>query len=52
VAIRAVAVEKAQAGLLKHRDDDRPVTAEEIEAALGDLRGLTEGGLSGTGVAR
>jgi fumarate hydratase class II len=49
VAIRAVAVEKAQAGLLKHRDDDRPVTPEEIEVALGDLRGLTEGGLSGTG---
>jgi fumarate hydratase class II len=49
VAIRAVAVEKAQAGLLKHRDDDRPVTPDEIEVALGDLRGLTEGGLSGTG---
>jgi fumarate hydratase, class II len=50
-AIRVVAVEKAQAGLLKHRDDDRPVTPDEIEAALGDLRGLTEGGLSGAGSA-
>lgn len=50
-AIRAVAVEKARAGLLKHRDDDRPVSVDEIEAALGDLRALTEGGLSGTGAA-
>jgi fumarate hydratase class II len=46
-AIREVAVEKAQAGMLKHRDDDRPVTVREIEAALGDLRSLTEGGLAG-----
>jgi len=45
-AIRAVAVEKANAGLLKHRDEDRPVTAAEIENALGDLRSLTEGGLA------
>jgi fumarate hydratase class II len=41
VAIREVAVEKAQAGLLKHRDEDRLVTAEEINHALGDLRHLT-----------
>lgn len=41
VTLQSVAVEKARAGLLKHRDDDRPVTAEEIESALGDLRHLT-----------
>ena len=44
-----VAVEKARLGALRHRDEDRTVTAEEIEAALGDLRGLTEGGIHGTG---
>ena len=47
LAIREVAVEKAKAGLLKHRDEDRPVSAAEIEAALNDLRKLTEGGIAG-----
>src|SRR5512132_583337 len=37
VAIREVAVDKARAGVLKHRDEDRPVTVEEIESALSDL---------------
>jgi fumarate hydratase class II len=46
-AIRDVAVEKAREGLLKHRDEDRIVSAEEIEAALADLRKLTEGGIAG-----
>lgn len=45
MAIREVALEKAKAGILKHRDDDRPVTAREIEETLGDLRRLTEGGI-------
>jgi fumarate hydratase class II len=45
--IRDVAVEKAKAGALKHRDLDRPVTVEEVEAALDDLRKLTEGGIAG-----
>jgi len=48
--IREVAVEQANAGLLKHRDEDRPVTSQEIEAALGDLRKLTEGGIVGGNV--
>ncbi len=48
-AIREVAVEKARAGALKHRDEDRPVTVEEIESALSDLRKLTEGGIAGGG---
>jgi fumarate hydratase class II len=43
--IREVAVEKARAGTLRHRDEERPVTPEEIEAALGDIRRLTEGGI-------
>ncbi len=48
VAIREIALEKAKAGKLRHRDDDRAVTAEEIEAALSDLRRLTEGGIAGS----
>jgi fumarate hydratase class II len=47
LTIREVALEKAKAGALKHRDQERPVTAEEIEAALNDLRRLTEGGIAG-----
>jgi fumarate hydratase class II len=47
LTIREVAIEKARAGALKHRDQDRPVTVEEIEAALNDLRRLTEGGITG-----
>jgi fumarate hydratase class II len=46
-SIRDLALEKAKAGTLKHRDEDRPVTATEIESALGDLRKLTEGGILG-----
>ncbi len=46
-AIREVALEQARAGALKHRDEDRPVTPDEIQAALSDLRRLTEGGIVG-----
>jgi fumarate hydratase class II len=40
-----IAAEKAAAGQLKHVSADRNVSAEEIRAALGDLRKLTEGGI-------
>jgi len=43
--IRELAAAKAQAGELAHVSEDRPVTAEEINAALSDLRKLTEGGI-------
>jgi fumarate hydratase class II len=46
-SIRDLAIERANAEMLKHRDEDRPVRVEEIEAALGDLRKLTEGGIVG-----
>jgi len=46
-SIKELAIEKANTGTLKHRDEDRPVTADEIESALGDLRKLTEGGIAG-----
>jgi fumarate hydratase class II len=47
VTIREVAVEKAERGELSHRDGGGPVSAVEIETALGDLRRLTEGGIAG-----
>ncbi|MCC7118657.1 MAG: aspartate ammonia-lyase [Anaerolineales bacterium] len=46
-SIKELAVAKANAGKLTHRDEERPVTADEIESALSDLRKLTEGGISG-----
>jgi fumarate hydratase class II len=46
-SIRELAIERANTGMLKHRDEDRPVRVEEIESALSDLRRLTEGGIVG-----
>jgi aspartate ammonia-lyase len=45
--IREVAMEKIEKGELKHTEGGQPVTMEEIDAALSDLRKLTEGGLVG-----
>jgi aspartate ammonia-lyase len=47
LTIREVAMEKAALGELRHRDEDRPVSVEEIEAALNDLKRLTQGGIVG-----
>jgi fumarate hydratase class II len=47
LTVREVGMEKAKAGALKHRDEGWLVTVEEIEAALDDLRRLTEGGIVG-----
>ncbi len=49
--VRQVALERAAAGQLRHRDEDRPVTVQEVEAALGDMRRLTEGGIIGNGAS-
>ncbi len=49
LSIRQVAIEKASAGLLMHREQQRPLTPQEVEAALSDLRRLTEGGIIGGG---
>src|SRR5215216_2728263 len=46
MAIRELAIEKAKAGLLKHRDNDEPVSTEEIEHALNDMRHLTESSIA------
>ncbi len=43
--IRQLALEKAAAGKLTHKDLHRPVTAGEVEEALGNLRKMTEGGI-------
>jgi len=46
MAIRDLAIEKAKVGLLKHRDNGQPVSAEEIEHALNDMRRLTQSGIA------
>jgi len=45
LTIRELAVQKAGSGALKHRDQDRPVSVDEIETALGDLNRMAEGGI-------
>jgi fumarate hydratase class II len=40
-----LAIDKARRGELLHHEEPRPVTEEEIQAALGDLRRLTDGGI-------
>jgi fumarate hydratase class II len=50
LTVRELALEKASAGMLKHRDQQRWVTPQEIEDALHDLRKLTEGGIIGFNV--
>jgi fumarate hydratase class II len=49
-SIREVAEEEAAAGRLTSiGSSDRRVTTDEIRAAIGDLRGLTNGGIQGVG---
>jgi fumarate hydratase class II len=48
LTVRQLAISKAAASELRHRVEDRPVTPAEIEAALSDMRRLTEGGIVGT----
>jgi len=45
--IREVAAERIERGELKHKDAGQPVTLQEIDALLGDMHKLTEGGLGG-----
>ncbi len=47
LTVGEVALEKAAAGELHHRDENRKVSAAEIAAALSDMRRLTEGGIAG-----
>jgi len=45
LTVLEVALELAAAGKLQHRTAGRPVTLQEVQAALKDLRRLTEGGI-------
>ena len=47
VAIRDVAIEKAASGELRHIKENRPVTVDEVDMALKDLKHLTDGGIVG-----
>jgi fumarate hydratase, class II len=47
LTINELALEKANQGDLIHIIHNRPVTADEIRAALNDLRRMTEGGIVG-----
>jgi fumarate hydratase class II len=47
MAVRDVALEKIERGELKHSGNGTPVTIQEIDAVLSDLRGMTEGGVQG-----
>jgi fumarate hydratase class II len=43
--VRQIAMRKARDGELAHRYAGRPVAVEEVQAALNDLRRMTEGGI-------
>jgi fumarate hydratase class II len=49
VTVRELALEKASSGSLIHIAKKSPVSPQEIEDALRDLRQLTEGGIRGSG---
>ncbi len=49
LTIQEVAAEKANRGELIRKDNGQPVTAADLKAVFGDLRKLTEGGISGGG---
>lgn len=48
-SVREVALEKIEHGTLKHVNTGEPLTIQEIDGVLGDLRALTEGGVHGVG---
>ena len=47
LTIREVAAERIQRGELKHKDTGKAITLADVDAVLGDIRKLTEGGLGG-----
>jgi aspartate ammonia-lyase len=51
LTIRELALEKADQGKLIHIIENRPLTPEEVQAALSDLWRLTEGGIAGSSPA-
>ncbi|MBI3760799.1 MAG: aspartate ammonia-lyase, partial [Chloroflexi bacterium] len=49
LTIREVAIGRIERGELRHKDDGRLITVADIDAVLGDVRKLTEGGIQGVG---
>ncbi|MBI5564782.1 MAG: aspartate ammonia-lyase [Chloroflexi bacterium] len=49
ITIREVCVEQITVGELVNKDNGQPVTIDEIDAILGDVRSLTESGIHGVG---
>jgi len=49
VAIREICAEKIAAGELVNKNTGQPMAIEDIDAILGDVRSLTEGGIHGAG---
>ncbi len=47
LTIREAAADRIAAGALKHKDTGQPITLADVDAVLGDVRKLTEGGLGG-----
>lgn len=47
ITIREAAAERIAAGELTHKDTGAAITLADVDAVLGDLRKLTEGGLGG-----
>ena len=47
LTIREVAAERVAAGTLKHKDTGQLISLADVDAVLGDIRKLTEGGLGG-----
>jgi fumarate hydratase class II len=47
VTIREAAADRIAKGELKHKDTGQPITLADVDAVLGDVRKLTEGGLGG-----
>lgn len=51
LTIREVAAERIARGELTHSDNGKPVTLDEVDSLLGDVRKLTEGGIQGIAAA-
>jgi fumarate hydratase class II len=51
ITIRQSALEKIAKGELTHKDEGRALKVEEVDAILGNLKTLTEGGIQGVGAA-
>ena len=47
LTVRQLAIQMAEKGELNHIHENRPLTMPEVEAALGDIRRLTNGGIVG-----